>query len=47
MSSSALEVLKREAKSGWNKYVLALPVKRENVVQSHYNFFSLLRTQAC
>ncbi|MGP4074718.1 ABC-2 transporter permease [Halobacillus sp. K22] len=42
MASSSLEVLKREAKSGWNQYVLTLPVKRQNVVQSHYIFFILL-----
>lgn len=42
MAISALEVLKQEAKSGWNKYVLTLPVKRNRVVQSHYLFFSVL-----
>ncbi|GAB3044380.1 ABC-2 transporter permease [Virgibacillus ainsalahensis] len=42
MASSALEVLKHESKSGWNKYVLTLPVKRSRVVQSHYLFFSVL-----
>lgn len=42
MSMAALEVLKHEAKSGWNKFVLTLPVKRERIVQSHYLFFSML-----
>ncbi|UJL46309.1 ABC-2 transporter permease [Virgibacillus sp. NKC19-16] len=42
MASAALEVLKQEAKSGWNKYVLTLPVKRNRVVQSHYLFFTIL-----
>lgn len=42
MASSALEVLKHESKSGWNKFVLTLPVKRKHVVLSHYLFFSLL-----
>lgn len=42
MSSVAIEVLKHEAKSGWSKFVLTLPVKRERVVQSHYLFFLLV-----
>ncbi|QQK74883.1 ABC-2 transporter permease [Salicibibacter cibarius] len=35
----ALEVLKHESKSGWNKFVLTLPIKRAHVVQSHFLFF--------
>lgn len=42
LSTSAFEVLKHEAKSGWNKYVLTLPIKRDRVVQSHYLFFITL-----
>jgi|SRR5690625_1252853 len=39
MVTPALEVLKHESKSGWNKFVLTLPIKRSNVVQSHFLFF--------
>ncbi|MDV2682777.1 ABC-2 transporter permease [Alkalihalophilus lindianensis] len=42
LSTAAFEVLKHEAKSGWNKFVLTLPVKRSRVVQSHYLFFLTL-----
>ncbi|MCM2678036.1 ABC-2 transporter permease [Alkalicoccobacillus plakortidis] len=42
MASVALEVLQQEAKSGWSKYVLTLPVKRERVVQTHYLFFGMI-----
>ncbi|WP_027964918.1 ABC-2 transporter permease [Halalkalibacillus halophilus] len=42
MATTALEVLKHESKSGWNKYVLTLPVKRSSVVNSHYLFFAAL-----
>ena len=42
MASVAIEVLKHEAKSGWSKFVLTLPVKRDRVVQSHYLFFILI-----
>jgi len=41
MSVPALEVLKHESESGWNKFVLTLPIKRSHVVQSHYIFFAL------
>ncbi|MEK4563322.1 ABC-2 transporter permease [Alkalihalobacillus sp. FSL R5-0424] len=44
LSTSAFEVLKHEAKSGWNKYVLTLPLKRDRIVQSHYLFFITLIT---
>ncbi|MFK3937576.1 ABC-2 transporter permease [Alkalihalobacillus sp. NPDC078783] len=42
MASAAIEVLKHESTSGWSKYVLTLPVRRERVVQSHYLFFTLV-----
>ncbi|SDJ29690.1 ABC-2 transporter permease [Natribacillus halophilus] len=42
MVSPALEVLKHESKSGWNKFVLTLPLKRSHVVKSHYLFFIML-----
>lgn len=35
----ALEVIKYESKSGYDKYVLTLPVTRSNIVQSHYFFY--------
>ncbi|MDR2994534.1 MAG: ABC-2 transporter permease [Bacillus cereus] len=35
----ALEVIKHESKSGYEKYVLTLPVTRSNIVQSHYFFY--------
>lgn len=38
----AFEVLKHESKSGWNKFVLTLPLKRSHIVQSHYIFFSMM-----
>ncbi|QQK81295.1 ABC-2 transporter permease [Salicibibacter cibi] len=41
MVTPALEVLKHESKSGWNKFVLTLPIKRGDVVQSHFLFFAL------
>lgn len=39
MSLPALEIVKSESKSGYDKYVLTLPVKRSNIVQSHYFFY--------
>lgn len=39
MVSPALEVLKHESSSGWNKFALTLPLKRRQIVQSHYLFF--------
>src|SRR5690625_772712 len=41
LTTPALEVLKQESNSGWNKFVLTLPIKRKNVVQSHFLFFIL------
>lgn len=38
----ALEVIKYESKSGYDKYVLTLPVSRTNIVQSHYVFYLLV-----
>ncbi|MED0969629.1 ABC-2 transporter permease [Bacillus paramycoides] len=38
----ALEVIKYESKSGYDKYVLTLPVTRSNIVQSHYLFYFLV-----
>ncbi|KGX84331.1 ABC-2 transporter permease [Pontibacillus litoralis] len=38
----ALEVIKYESKSGYDKYVLTLPVTRSNIVQSHYFFYFLV-----
>ncbi|MGM0867380.1 MAG: ABC-2 transporter permease [Bacillota bacterium] len=35
----ALEVIKLEGKTGYDKYVLTLPVSRSNIVQSHYCFY--------
>ncbi|EZH66488.1 hypothetical protein DH09_11190 [Bacillaceae bacterium JMAK1] len=40
--SPAFEVLKHESQSGWNKFVLTLPVHRGNIVQSQYVFFLFL-----
>ncbi|GAJ97629.1 ABC-2 transporter permease [Geomicrobium sp. JCM 19055] len=40
--SPAFEVLKHESQSGWNKFVLTLPVNRGNIVQSQYLFFLFL-----
>ncbi|WP_078392668.1 ABC-2 transporter permease [Shouchella patagoniensis] len=42
IGTAALEVLKQESQSGWDKYVMTLPVKRNHVVQSHYVFFLLM-----
>jgi len=42
MITPALEVLKHESMSGWNKFLLTLPIKRKHVVQSHYLFFTIL-----
>ncbi|MBM7715187.1 ABC-2 transporter permease [Siminovitchia sp. FSL H7-0308] len=42
MITPAFEALKHESSSGWNKFVLALPIKRSQVVQSHYIFYSLI-----
>lgn len=41
MATPALEVLKHESKSGWNKFVLTLPLSRNNIIQSHYFFFTM------
>ncbi|MFT0802792.1 ABC-2 transporter permease [Bacillus swezeyi] len=38
----ALEVIKYEGKSGYDKYVLTLPVSRRDVVQSHYFFYFII-----
>ncbi len=35
----ALDVIKYEGKSGYDKYVLTLPVNRRHIVQSHYLFY--------
>ncbi|QQK79284.1 ABC-2 transporter permease [Salicibibacter cibi] len=42
MVTPALEVLKHESMSGWNKFVLTLPIKRSQVVQSHYLFYFMV-----
>lgn len=39
MAMPALEVIKVEAKTGFDKYVLTLPVSRIHIVQSHYFFY--------
>lgn len=39
MAMPALEVIKYEDISGYNKYVLTLPISRRNIVQSHYIFY--------
>lgn len=39
MAMPSLEVIKTESKSGYDKYVLTLPVSRSNIVQSHYIFY--------
>ncbi|WP_010529327.1 ABC-2 transporter permease [Lentibacillus jeotgali] len=39
MTLPSLEVIKTESKSGYDKYVLTLPVSRKNIVQSHYIFY--------
>lgn len=38
----ALEVIKHEAKSGYDKFVLTMPITRSNIVQSHYFFYILI-----
>lgn len=35
----ALEVIKIESKTGYDKYKLTLPISRINIVQSHYLFY--------
>lgn len=42
MVMSALDVIKFEGKSGYDKYVLTFPVSRKNIVQSHYLFYFLV-----
>ncbi|WYP26425.1 ABC-2 transporter permease [Alkalihalobacillus sp. FSL W8-0930] len=42
MVTPAFEVLKNETMSGWNKFVLALPLKRSQIVRSHFLFFVML-----
>ncbi|MFK3936870.1 ABC-2 transporter permease [Alkalihalobacillus sp. NPDC078783] len=42
MVTPAFEVLKNETMSGWNKFVLALPLKRSQIVRSHFLFFMML-----
>ncbi|MCR8862729.1 ABC-2 transporter permease [Priestia megaterium] len=42
MAMPVLEVIKLESKTGYDKYVLTLPVSRKNVVQSHYVFYFLI-----
>ncbi|ATP40320.1 hypothetical protein CSE16_09825 [Solibacillus sp. R5-41] len=42
MTLPATEVIKLEARSGYDKYVLTLPVSRRNIVQSHYLFYFLI-----
>lgn len=42
MVMSALDVIKFEGKSGYDKYVLTLPVSRGHVVLSHYLFYFLV-----
>ncbi|WP_214482180.1 ABC-2 transporter permease [Bacillus sp. SM2101] len=37
----AIEIIKYEGKSGYDKYVLTLPVSRSNIVKSHYFFYLL------
>ncbi|WP_152396423.1 ABC-2 transporter permease [Paenibacillus guangzhouensis] len=39
IAAPAIEVIKYEGKSGYDKYVLTLPVTRRHVVQSHYLFY--------
>ncbi|KAB7672198.1 ABC-2 transporter permease [Bacillus sp. B1-b2] len=41
-SLPALEVLKIESKSGYDKYVLTLPVSRTKIVKSHYYFYFIV-----
>ena len=38
----ALEVIKHEGKSGYDKFVLTLPVTRKKVISSHYMFYLLV-----
>ncbi|SDY37452.1 ABC-2 transporter permease [Thermoactinomyces sp. DSM 45892] len=40
--SPILEGLKFEAMSGWNKFLITLPLNRSRVIQSYYLFFSIL-----
>lgn len=42
MAMPALEVIKYESKSGYDKYVLTLPITRRHVVQSHYCFYFIV-----
>ena len=42
MTLPATEVIKLEAKSGYNNYVLTLPVSRRDIVKSHYLFYLII-----
>ena len=42
MVQPAFEVLKHDAMSGWNKFVFTLPLRRSQLVQSHYIWLLLL-----
>lgn len=43
-TTPATEVLKHEAKSGYDKFVLTLPINRIHVVQNHYLFYIIIAT---
>ncbi|WP_040983188.1 ABC-2 transporter permease [Oceanobacillus jeddahense] len=38
----ALEVIKQEGKSGYDKFVITFPIRRSQVVRSHYLFYFLV-----
>ncbi|WP_026688906.1 ABC-2 transporter permease [Alteribacter aurantiacus] len=42
VSMPGLEVIKHEGKSGYDKYVLTLPVSRNQIVKSHYFFYFIV-----
>ncbi|MDT0711107.1 ABC-2 transporter permease [Mammaliicoccus sciuri] len=38
-SLPSLEIIKKENSSGYDRYVLTLPVSKKNIVTSHYIFY--------
>lgn len=42
IATTALETLKHDGESGWNKYEIMLPVKRAHIIKSKYFTFLLL-----
>lgn len=40
VSIPAMEVIKHESKSGYDKFVLTMPINRAHIVFGHYLFFT-------